>query len=87
MIASDFNKHVKPVAVVPEPENEPDTDSVGDLIDTSDVSIFVSYCYRDVQLIKIEQQSNEHSMVPFNIFEEGYGPLNLSWHLRSPICL
>lgn len=53
MIASDFNKHVKPVAVVPEPENEPDTDSVGDLIDTSDVSIFVAYCYRDVQLIKL----------------------------------
>ncbi|XP_062614354.1 huntingtin-interacting protein 1-like isoform X3 [Saccostrea cucullata] len=38
LIASDFSKHVKPVAVVPEPEpeNEPDTDSIGDLIDTSE---------------------------------------------------
>ncbi|XP_060065039.1 huntingtin-interacting protein 1-like [Ylistrum balloti] len=40
LIASDFNKHVKPVAVVPtEPEPEletPDTDSIGDLVDTSD---------------------------------------------------
>ncbi|XP_021375645.1 huntingtin-interacting protein 1-like isoform X2 [Mizuhopecten yessoensis] len=41
LIASDFNKHVKPVAVVPtEPEPEPeletpDTDSIGDLVDTS----------------------------------------------------
>ncbi|XP_048733074.1 huntingtin-interacting protein 1-like isoform X3 [Ostrea edulis] len=38
LIASDFSKHVKPVAVVPEPEpeNEPDSESVGDLIDTSE---------------------------------------------------
>ncbi|KAK3085075.1 hypothetical protein FSP39_023884 [Pinctada imbricata] len=39
LIASDFSKHVKPVAVVPEPEPEletPDTDSIGDLIDTSE---------------------------------------------------
>lgn len=38
LIASDFSKHVKPEAVVPEPEpeNEPDTDSVADLIDTSE---------------------------------------------------
>nr|XP_022336836.1 huntingtin-interacting protein 1-like isoform X2 [Crassostrea virginica] len=43
LIASDFNKHVKPVAVVPEPENEPDTDSVGDLIDTSDDKLDASF--------------------------------------------
>ena len=36
LIASDFSKHVKPVVVVPEePEPEPETDSIGDLIDTS----------------------------------------------------
>lgn len=44
LIASDFSKHVKPEAVVPEPEpeNEPDTDSVADLIDTSEVCS--TYC-------------------------------------------
>ena len=47
LVASDFSKHVKPVAVVPddEPEADADNDSVENLIDTTlpDVSLqFVS---------------------------------------------
>lgn len=37
LVASDFSKHVKPVAVVPDPEPEmdADNDSVDNLINTS----------------------------------------------------
>lgn len=35
LVASDFSKHVKPVAVVPEPEPDADNDSVDNLIDAA----------------------------------------------------
>ena len=48
LVASDFSKHIKPVAVVPDPEPEADADndSVDNLIDTAlpDVSLLDFAC-------------------------------------------